>query len=241
MKTTHSYIFAGLALLLSACGGSSSSATDAATTETAATATATGVEFPFLKAYTAMVKNGINTTFALNLIGENECAGKGSYVLTPATAGSVFYISPGNPVDALRSIQTFRFDFTSGPCIDQGHSNSQYYSAANGVPLGVNYEIGEYRVFSAQHIPQTVRIGDSGPFFNTDSHDSTTLQYTSQMSAASYAVTAGSTPNTAIFTITHKNHFYDDVEVYSLTSDGAIKPVSFFWGGIVSSLMMKFD
>jgi hypothetical protein len=86
----------------------------------------------------------------------------------------------------------------------------------------------------------------SGPFLNVTEYTDSTEQTIVGTAVESYSVSAGSTPTTALFTITRKNTLpdgtsFNDVLIYSLTSGGTLKPVSELWGGTSNSWIMQFN
>ena len=244
MKMKTRYILGALTLVLSACGGGGNSSNSSLVTPPQAT-------FPFFQAYKAMIVNGLNATFTLTQNGTGQtgapqCSGSGTYVALPAKAGAVFNVTPLNTVAALSSSETYTFNWTNGTCANEVSSNTTYFAASDSAPLGSIPAPGIFNLVTTATIPQTVHIGDSGPFLNASGFTDSTQQHSFGTAVETYAVTAGPTPTTALFTITQKSFSPDnttitDVLVYSLSMDGTLKPVSFTWGGTAASMTMNFN
>ncbi|MBK9347466.1 MAG: hypothetical protein IPN06_14230 [Burkholderiales bacterium] len=196
----------GIAVFLVACGGGGGSASPTAPSATA---------FPLRAAIDAVTRDG--ETFTLTATGtaateatDGRCSGSMRQTSSPANVSTSFR---GQPVLASTHTSTATLDSICSSTSASSTQSTNYYDTRY-TPVATVHGDGSYTVWdSTPTLPDTARVGDSGPIGTMTEY--TSAGAVSGSSAYSYVIEAD-TASTALFNMVLR--YYDTAGKLSLTS-----------------------
>ncbi len=195
MTNINRYLAAIFSSLLAGCGGGGGSITPQAIPS-----------FSYQDAVNVLHANGASVNVSATQTGSTTCTGSGNITISPVSTGTVFYLTPIRPVNAVSATTTISWNWTNCTPAHNALSETDFFSVDRFQSLG--YTTGNiYAAFlSSPSYPAMVTVGQNGGIGTinlfSDSTESTAVGY----STLSYSVSAEKNGDGALITITSQTY-----------------------------------